>query len=254
MGGGQSVCITLHRTALHCTSTVEYASKECQTSTRVCRPNRKTEQHLDKTANRSCGVAVLWSTIIVHRLRLCARQQHRKMGTMEGVAHVPASSQRVRAGYDALTELATPLIVPPSSRRYNLQFSSLYDYRLRRLKHPKGRLLAAATRRWTEGIYDEADDDLKVDAIDSQTNEEDQASTSCVAGRTVTTTSRKRGRREERLPKANYVKRILDVKQGQICFVIGTIYCSMHLKPDVLEELTREVGIRGEAVDVRAES
>jgi hypothetical protein len=41
--------------------------------------------------------------------------------------------------------------------------------------------------------------------------------------------------------KANYVKRILDVKQGQICFVIGTIYCSMHLKPDVLEELTREV-------------
>lgn len=136
--------------------------------------------------------------------------------------------QRSDAQYEALTDLATPLLVPLASRRYNLQYSSLYDYRLRRLKHPKGRLLAAATKRWTEGIYEEEE---------SAINEESQTSTASTSSNSRT---RKRGRREDPLPTANYVKRILDVKQGKICFVIGTIYCSMHLKPDVLEELTRE--------------
>ncbi|PWN36697.1 uncharacterized protein FA14DRAFT_118691 [Meira miltonrushii] len=136
--------------------------------------------------------------------------------------------QRSEAQYDALTDLAEPLLVPLASRKYNLQYSALYDYRLRRLKHPKGRLLAAATRRWTEGVYEEEE---------SAVNEESQAST---ASTSSNSRSRKRGRREEPLPTAHYVKRILDVKQGKICFVIGTIYCSMHLKPDVLEELTRE--------------
>lgn len=137
--------------------------------------------------------------------------------------------QRSEAQYDALTDLASPLLVPPASRRYNLQYSALYDYRLRRLKHPKGRLLAAATKRWTDGVYEEEENTV--------INEESQTSTASTSSNAK---SRKRGRREEPLPTANYVKRILDVKQGKICFVIGTIYCSMHLKPDVLEELTRE--------------
>ncbi|KAH0445935.1 hypothetical protein IEQ34_025230 [Dendrobium chrysotoxum] len=144
--------------------------------------------------------------------------------------------QRRDGQYDALTDLATPLLVPLSSRRYNLQYATLYDYRLRRLKHPKGRLLAAATRRWTEGVYEE-EEEVMMGKNDTTGKEESQTS---IASTSSASKSRKRGRREEPLPKANYVKRILDVKQGQICFVIGTIYCSMHLKPDVLEELTRE--------------
>lgn len=120
-----------------------------------------------------------------------------------------AAPQRVGAHYDALSDLSGPLLVPPSARKYNLQYSSLYDFRLRRLKHPKGRLLAKATRRWAEAPP------------------ASQASTSSSSS-------------SSRFPRAEYVRRILDVKQGQICFVIGTIYCSMHLKPDVLEELTRE--------------
>lgn len=119
--------------------------------------------------------------------------------------------ERLASQHDALTHLSEPLLVPLSSRRYNRQFATLYDYRLRRLKHPKGRLVKMATQQWTEGKG--------------------------------TTSHLQLGSSEDKQKmKANYVKRILDVKQGQICFVIGTIYCSMHLKPDVLEELTREVG------------
>lgn len=120
------------------------------------------------------------------------------------------SLERPVAQYDPLSHLSEPLLVPLASRKYNRQFSTLYDYRLRRLKHPKGRLVKMATEQWTEG---------------KGTSKHLSLGSSDGKGRM----------------KANYVKRILDVKQGQICFVVGTIYCSMHLKPDVLEELTREV-------------
>jgi hypothetical protein len=125
-----------------------------------------------------------------------------------------ATVQRSSSHYDPLTRLSEPFLVPLSSRRYNRQFSTLYDYRLRRLKHPKGRLVKKATEQWWEGKG--ASSALMRDSSQSSS----QGSLEI---------------------KANYVKRILDVKQGQICFVIGIVYCSMHLKPDVLEELTREV-------------
>jgi DNA polymerase delta subunit 2 len=121
--------------------------------------------------------------------------------------------QRHSSLYDPLSRLAEPLLVPLSSRRYNQQFATLYDYRLRRLKHPKGRLVRKATEQWWEGK-----------GTLSQMMKSSQGSSSDI--------------------QAKYVKRMLDVKQGEICFVIGTIYCSMHLKPDVLEELSREVSAR----------
>ncbi len=40
-----------------------------------------------------------------------------------------------------------------------------------------------------------------------------------------------------------FVDRILDVRQGDICYVVGNVYCAMPLKPDVLEDLTREVSV-----------
>lgn len=116
--------------------------------------------------------------------------------------------ERPSACGDDLDHVSAPLIVGPAGRKYNMQYSSLYDFRLKRLKHPKGRLLALAHQRWA------------IEQDEEQS--ERQASGSGVSG-------------------ASYVRRILDVQQGAICFVIGTIYCSMHLKPDVLEELTREV-------------
>jgi DNA polymerase delta subunit 2 len=37
------------------------------------------------------------------------------------------------------------------------------------------------------------------------------------------------------------VPRVLDVQKGQLCFVIGTIYMEMPLKPNVLEDIGRDV-------------
>lgn len=37
------------------------------------------------------------------------------------------------------------------------------------------------------------------------------------------------------------INRVLDVERGQLCFVIGTVYADMALKPNVIEDLAREV-------------
>lgn len=38
-----------------------------------------------------------------------------------------------------------------------------------------------------------------------------------------------------------HTPRILDVQTGRVTFVVGIIYVEMRLKPDVLQDLTREV-------------
>lgn len=40
--------------------------------------------------------------------------------------------------------------------------------------------------------------------------------------------------------KAQRVERVLDVRQGQLCWVVGTIYMDMPLKPNILDELSKE--------------
>lgn len=39
------------------------------------------------------------------------------------------------------------------------------------------------------------------------------------------------------------MERVLDVRQGELCWVAGTVYMDMPLKPNILEDLTKEVGI-----------
>ncbi|RJE22965.1 DNA polymerase [Aspergillus sclerotialis] len=39
---------------------------------------------------------------------------------------------------------------------------------------------------------------------------------------------------------ARRVERVLDVRQGELCWVAGTIYMDMPLKPNILDDLTRE--------------
>lgn len=34
---------------------------------------------------------------------------------------------------------------------------------------------------------------------------------------------------------------MLDVENGKLCYIIGTVYMDMALKPNVLEDLAREV-------------
>lgn len=38
------------------------------------------------------------------------------------------------------------------------------------------------------------------------------------------------------------VDRVLDVRQGELCWVAGTIYMDLPLKPNILDDLTKEVG------------
>ncbi len=38
-----------------------------------------------------------------------------------------------------------------------------------------------------------------------------------------------------------FVPRVLDVEKGQLCFIIGTVYMDMPLKPNVLEDIARDV-------------
>jgi DNA polymerase delta subunit 2 len=43
--------------------------------------------------------------------------------------------------------------------------------------------------------------------------------------------------------KAKYVERVLDVRQGELCWVVGTVYMEMALKPNVLDDITKEVRV-----------
>lgn len=40
---------------------------------------------------------------------------------------------------------------------------------------------------------------------------------------------------------ARYVDRVLDVRQGELCWVVGTVYREMDLKPNVLDDISKEV-------------
>ena len=39
---------------------------------------------------------------------------------------------------------------------------------------------------------------------------------------------------------ARRVDRVLDVRQGELCWVIGTVYMEMPLKPNILEDIGKE--------------
>lgn len=41
--------------------------------------------------------------------------------------------------------------------------------------------------------------------------------------------------------KPRLLPRILDLNRGQPCFIVGTVYMDMPLKPNVLEDMARSV-------------
>jgi DNA polymerase delta subunit 2 len=40
---------------------------------------------------------------------------------------------------------------------------------------------------------------------------------------------------------AKRVDRVLDVRQGELCWVVGTVYMDMALKPNILEDVSKDV-------------
>ena len=41
--------------------------------------------------------------------------------------------------------------------------------------------------------------------------------------------------------KVKKVERVLDVRQGELCWVAGTVYMDMPLKPSILEDVSKDV-------------
>ena len=41
--------------------------------------------------------------------------------------------------------------------------------------------------------------------------------------------------------KATFVERVLDVRQGELCWVVGTVYMEMAGKPNVLDDIEKDV-------------
>ena len=39
-----------------------------------------------------------------------------------------------------------------------------------------------------------------------------------------------------------FIPRVLEVEKGKLCFIVGTVYMEMPLKPNVLEDIARDVG------------
>lgn len=44
---------------------------------------------------------------------------------------------------------------------------------------------------------------------------------------------------------AKRVDRVLDVRQGELCWVTGTVYMDMALKPNILEDVSKDVSAPG---------
>lgn len=42
---------------------------------------------------------------------------------------------------------------------------------------------------------------------------------------------------------AKRVDRVLDIRQGELCWVVGTVYMDMPLKPNILEDVSKDVSI-----------
>lgn len=40
---------------------------------------------------------------------------------------------------------------------------------------------------------------------------------------------------------AHFVERVLDVRQGQLCWVVGTVYMVMPKKPNVMDDILKDV-------------
>ena len=129
--------------------------------------------------------------------------------------------QSVAPPADAATasDLSKAFLVPLGSRSYSKQYAQLYDYRLAYLKK---RILPRAKSRW-------------IDNFDAFSQSQSQPSSQLDTSDAGPSSARVRMDDPPKL-----VDRILDVRQGDICYIVGNLYCAMPLKPDVLEVLTRE--------------
>ncbi|GAC95902.1 potential acid sphingomyelin phosphodiesterase [Pseudozyma hubeiensis SY62] len=137
--------------------------------------------------------------------------------TIERQSVAPPSDETTAA------ELSKAFLVPLGSRSYSKQYAQLYDYRLAYLKK---RILPRAKSRW-------------IDNFDSFSQSQSQPLSQLDSSDAGPSSDGGAARVKMDDP-PKLVDRILDIRQGDICYVVGNVYCAMPLKPDVLEDLTRE--------------
>ncbi|KAL7004740.1 DNA polymerase delta small subunit Cdc1 [Cystobasidiomycetes sp. EMM_F5] len=136
----------------------------------------------------------------------------------EPEASTSTAGQRTRltAKYDALDSLSNTFCVDKGkagSNAFKNQYASVYFSRLMALKK---RVKDNADRRWKDvGAIDGVRPSLRACADNNGTS-------------------------VRRNPQVGKSQRVLDITQGHLCYVIGTIYMEMRLKPNILEELARE--------------
>ena len=123
------------------------------------------------------------------------------------------------SAHTPLPVLSAPLTLPLKARVYARQYAALYHFRLRRLAHANGRLRKRATQGWRLGSGAAEGTSKSKSKRKDDADDEGEGS---AAG-------------------AHMLERLLDIRPGQMVAVCGVVYCNMRLKPDVLEDLTREV-------------
>lgn len=145
------------------------------------------------------------------------------------------SKERISSTHSNLSSLSSPFLVPLSSRKYGRQFASIYDYRLRFLRN---RIKPRAINKWQKNGT-ATNNTLNISQSQNQSRSDPEGENEN-EGRE----GEGEGMEAEEVDfsqEAKQVERILEIKRGKICWIVGTLYLSMHLKPDVLEDLTREV-------------
>lgn len=137
------------------------------------------------------------------------------------------------SAHTPLPALSAPLTLPLKARVYARQYAALYHFRLRRLAHANGRLRKRAAQRWRLGSG--AADDAGAGASTSKSKSSSKSKGKDDADADAD------GQGEGPSAGAHMLERLLDIRPGQMVAVCGVVYCNMRLKPDVLEDLTREV-------------
>ena len=128
--------------------------------------------------------------------------------------------KRPAAPYSSLSKLSGPFLIDPSTRSYKHQYSNMYFVRLVQLRPI---VEERGGERW-EGVRGAcflSPDDLSVLIIDTRL-----------------------------LGKPPLLPRILNLQRSQLCYIVGTIYLDMPLKPNVLEDMARDVSYRPPPVRV----
>ena len=125
----------------------------------------------------------------------------------------PAELNRRLSDFDEMAALREGLIV--NDKSYRQQFANLYFVRLIKLRPS---VLQAAESRWG--------------SIPGMHRASAFAATRVMCAHPE---------QEQFLEQPRYVNKVLDVRPGEICYIIGTVYMEMPFKPNILEDITKEV-------------